>query len=72
LYWSWTGGRCPILHLTTYKAEREEKDPQSILHNSKRRQMLVERLHDRGAGSQIIYTFSHYLIVCYLNHINMI
>ena len=33
-----------------------------------RRQMLVERLHDRGAGSQIIYTFLHYLIVLFKPH----
>ena len=25
LCWSWTGGRCPVLRLTTYKAERDER-----------------------------------------------
>jgi hypothetical protein len=56
LCWSWTGGRCPVLHLTTYKAQREEKNPQSYLHNSMKRQMFVEMLRDPGGRSPRWFT----------------
>ena len=62
LCWSWTGGRCPVVHLTPYKAEREEKDAQSFLHNPMRHHRVAKMLRDSGDRNH--RTFTHFCIIC--------
>ena len=62
LCWSWTGGRCHVLHLTTYKAEREENDPQSFLHKLMSHHVVVEMLRDMGVTNH--RSFTHFCIFC--------
>ena len=60
LCWSWTG-RWPVLRLTTYKVEREENDPQSLLHNPMRRHRVVEMLFDSGDRNH--RSLTHFCII---------
>ena len=79
LCWSWTGGRCPVLHLRNYKGERKEKDPQSfcIIQCGVRCWLRCYVSWDMGitdplhifAFSYNVYVYLHTIIIIIINNI---
>ena len=77
--WTWTGGRCPVLHLTTYKGEQEEKTPRSfcIIQCGVRCWLRCYVSWDIGitdplhifAFSYNVYVYLHNIIIIIINNI---